>query len=80
MATSDNAVDTVEDRRSIIRSPAVSRHDFVLAVIPSVFVVAILVGHLWSLSVQTSICAASLLGGLVVIDALFVNPPSGRDR
>jgi len=80
MATSDNAVDAVENRRSMIRSPAVSRHDLVLAVIPSVFVMAILVGHLLSLSVQTSIWVASLLGALVVIDALFVNPPSGRDR
>lgn len=81
MATSDNAVDAVKNRRvDDTGSVAVTRHDLVLAVIPSVFVVSILVGHLLSLSVQASIGVASLLGALAVTDALFVNPPRTGGR
>jgi hypothetical protein len=76
MATSDNPVDTVENRQTEPPSlSSLSRHDLVLAVIPSVFVVSILVGHLLSLSAQASIGVASLVGALAVVDALFVNPP-----
>lgn len=80
MATSDNALDAVENRRTA-RSflSAISRYDLVLAVIPSVFVMAVLVGHLLSLSVQASIAVASLVGALAVVDALFVNPPGAGE-
>jgi hypothetical protein len=76
MATSDNPIDIVEKRRTERSSlSSVSRYDLVLAVIPSVFVVSVLIGHLLSLSAQASIGVASLIGALAVADALFVNPP-----
>lgn len=76
MATSDNPVDIAENRRTEHSSlSSFSRHDLVLAVIPSVFIVSVLIGHLLSLSAQASIGVASLVGALAVVDALFVNPP-----
>jgi hypothetical protein len=53
----------------------VSRHDLVLAVIPSAFVVALLVGQFLSLSARTTLAVASLVGMAVLLDALFVHPP-----
>lgn len=56
----------------------VSRYDLVLAVIPAVFVVAVLLGHLLPVSPRTAITGAALLGVLAMVDALFVNPPVSR--
>ncbi|QCC50228.1 hypothetical protein [Halapricum salinum] len=81
MATSDNAVDAVENRWSDCSLfAAMTRYDLILAVIPSVFVVSMLVGHLLDLSAQASIGVASLLGAFAVADALFVNPPCTGER
>lgn len=54
---------------------APTRYDLVLAVIPSAFVVALVAGHLLSLSATTSVVGASLVGALAVLDGLFLNPP-----
>ena len=56
-----------------------TRYDLVLAVIPSAFVVAMLVGHLLSLSVEASAVVASVVGVLALLDGLFLNPPETGD-
>lgn len=54
-----------------------SRYDLVLAVIPTAFVVALLVGNLLSVSARVALVSASVVGALAVLDALFLNPPTG---
>lgn len=53
-----------------------SYYDLVLAVIPSVFVLAVLVGHLLSVPARTAIAAAAAVAAVALVDALFVNPPT----
>lgn len=52
-----------------------SRDDLLLAVIPLAFVVATLAGAVGPASFTAAMRAAALVGALVVVDALFVNPP-----
>lgn len=52
-----------------------TRYDLVLAVIPSAFIVAVLLGHVFSLSVEASAAVASVVGALALLDGLFVHPP-----
>jgi len=54
----------------------VTRYDLVLLVIPAVFVLALAAAHVSPFRAQTLLAAASLVGGLAVVDGLFVNPPS----
>lgn len=56
----------------------ISHYDFVLAVIPVVFVVALLVGNLLSVAPRVALATASVVGLLAVVDALFLNPPTSR--
>ena len=58
-----------------------TRHDFVLAVIPTVFVFTLVAAVVLGFSLQTAITGASLVGAVAVIDALFIHPPTrGRRR
>lgn len=52
-----------------------SRYDLVLAMIPSAFVIAVLLGNLISLSMQSQLLVAALVGLIALVDALFINPP-----
>ena len=52
-----------------------SRYDFVLAVIPTAFLIAIVVGQLVSIPTHTTVTAATAIGTLALVDGLFVNPP-----
>lgn len=54
-----------------------TRHDLVLAVIPTAFVVAALVGGLAGVPARTAVGAAAGVGALAMLDALFFNPPRG---
>lgn len=54
---------------------SVSRYDLVLAVIPTAFLTAILVANLLSISTETTLLAAAMVGALALLDALFINPP-----
>lgn len=70
---------TVDRMDGIARQ--ISRYDLVLAVIPAAFVAAVLVGSAASVSFTATTGAASAVGLLAVVDALFLNPPresSGR--
>ena len=81
MATSDNATDRTPNRTDDRSGFPPSRYDLVLAVIPSVFIVAVLLGHLLSVSARVAVAGASLVAVLALVDALFINPPtSGRSR
>lgn len=53
----------------------VSYYDLVLAVIPAVFVVAVLLGELLAVPAETAIAGASIAAALALVDALFLNPP-----
>lgn len=54
-----------------------SRHDLVLVVIPVAFAAAILAGAASPVSIDGAVAAASVVGGLALVDALFLNPPTG---
>lgn len=59
-------------------SRGLSRYDLVLAVIPAAFVLAVVVAELFGVPVRESLLAAAGVGGLAVVDAVFVNPPSAE--
>jgi hypothetical protein len=59
---------------------SVSRYDFVLAVIPLVLLATTVATVVTAVPVQGGIAVASFAGALVMIDALFVHPPGGRDE
>ncbi len=52
-----------------------TRYDFVLAVIPVAFLAATVLHRLSVLNSTTAILLGGLIGGLAVVDALFLNPP-----
>jgi hypothetical protein len=80
MATADRTDRSGELSTSdSLLATAFTRHDLVLAVIPSAFVVAMLVGTVLSLSTRASVLLGSLVGALALADALFVNPPETGD-
>jgi hypothetical protein len=47
----------------------------VLLVIPAVFVLALAAAQVSPFRVSTLLAAASLVGGIAVVDGLFVHPP-----
>lgn len=61
-----------------------SRHDLVLAVIPVAFLLAALVATSPSVPASAAIAAASVVGGVAMLVALFLHPPrretTGRRR
>lgn len=52
-----------------------SRHDLVLAVIPAAFLLAALVATSPSVPASAALAAASVVGGVAVLVALFLHPP-----
>lgn len=54
-----------------------SRYDLVLVVIPAAFAAALLAGAVSAVSLHGAVAAASVVGGLALVDALFLNPPTG---
>lgn len=63
----------------LLEGAQVSHYDLVLAVIPSVFVVAVLAGNLLSVPAHIAVAGASLVASLALADALFVHPPVSGD-
>ncbi|RXK49198.1 hypothetical protein [Halorientalis pallida] len=72
MPRSDNAR---SGRIGLQTLDSVSRYDLVLALIPVVFLLSVVLGHLLSVPFRTTLVGASAVGALVLLDALFVNPP-----
>jgi len=52
-----------------------TRYDFVLGIIPAAFLLAAMLHRLSILNSTTAILVGGLIGGLAVVDALFLNPP-----
>ncbi len=59
---------------------AVSRYDLVLAVIPTAFLTALLTANLLSLPARSTLVIAAFISALVLVDALFLNPPRRPER
>lgn len=55
-----------------------SRYDVLLIALPAAFMLAALTGLLSSVPMRTALVGASLFGGVVLTDALFINPPVER--
>lgn len=64
------AVDRLNVRRRV------SRYDLVLAVIPTAFLVAGLLGQFVSAPTHVVLTGATVVGALALVDGLFVNPPT----
>lgn len=74
MATSDRS------RRGREHDPTgerLSRYDLLLLVIPAAFLLAIVGATVSTLPTRMFVAGASVVGGLAVVDGLFVNPPGG---
>lgn len=52
-----------------------TRYDLVLAVIPAAFLLAVMLGSTPAVPGPVAVAAASVVGVLAVVDALFLNPP-----
>lgn len=57
---------------------SLSRYDLLLAVIPAAFACSLAAGQLLSVPSSNAMAAASVVGALVLADALFLNPPRLR--
>jgi hypothetical protein len=77
MATSDRYGLPKRQDESALAIESLTRYDLVLAIIPSVFLMSLLVGQTLSISMPTVLLGAGLVGVLTVTDALFLNPPNG---
>ncbi|WP_336003245.1 hypothetical protein [Halorientalis halophila] len=59
------------------RTPrTLTRYDLVLALIPAVFLLSVVLAHFLGIPMRTALLGASSVGGLALLDALFVNPPT----
>lgn len=57
--------------------PQATRYDLVLAAIPAAFLLAALFASTPAVPEPAAFGAASVVGVLAVVDALFLNPPQG---
>jgi hypothetical protein len=55
-----------------------SRYDLLLALVPLGFGLALLAHVVTDVSLLTAVAAGAVLGLAVLVDALFVNPPTGN--
>ncbi|QIO23755.1 hypothetical protein [Haloarcula sp. JP-L23] len=59
-------------------TPSLSRYDFVLALIPTTFLLTVVAAGLVGVAVPKALAVGSVLALTAVVDALFINPPTGR--
>lgn len=77
MVLSDNypaSVASLVERASRLVS-SLSRYDLLLAVIPTAFVFAAVLGVALPVPPRDAVLAASVVGVAALVDALFLNPP-----
>lgn len=55
----------------------ISRYDLLLGLIPTAFVVAFLVGHVFGLPFEATVLGAAAIASIALFDGLFVRPPTG---
>ena len=65
-----------QSRNNSPRLGSVSRYDVVLALLPLAVLLPAVVSGLLGVSLQVALAAGSLFGVAVIVDALFVNPPT----
>lgn len=77
MATSTGTDVGRTDRRTSLGSPGpLSRYDLTLLVIPLVLALSGLVGAASAVPTPAALLVGALFGAAVVVDALFLNPPT----
>ena len=57
---------------------AANRYDFLLAIVPVAFAVALVVANVASVSILESTVVAAIVGALVIVDACYLNPPTDQ--
>ncbi|THE65780.1 hypothetical protein D8Y22_06335 [Salinadaptatus halalkaliphilus] len=57
---------------------AANRYDFLLAVVPVAFVVALVAATVLGTSMVQTLFVAALIGVLVIVDACYLHPPSDQ--
>ena len=65
-----------QSRNRPLRLSSLTRYDLVLTAIPVVFLLTAAVSGLLGVTLQTALAIGSLLGAAVIVDALFLNPPT----
>jgi len=68
-------IGAVDRIRTFLSNASLSHYDLVLAVIPSAFVLAVLLGHLLSVPPRIAFAGAAAVAAMAMIDGLFRNPP-----
>lgn len=58
---------------------AANRYDFLLAIVPVAFAVALVVPTVASVSVVETMLVAAIVGVLVIVDACYRNPPTDQE-
>ncbi|GEM_PF-6690005 len=76
MASSERSFAGTDPQPTTFASP--TRYDIHLGAIPLVFALAGLIGWITGVSSTVALAAASLVGFLVIADALFRHPPLSR--
>lgn len=79
MAVSRNPperTDTTRDAVAVL--DGLSRYDLLLALVPLGFALALLAHVVVGVPVLAAVAGGAMFGALVLVDALFVNPPSGN--
>ena len=56
---------------------SISRYDLLLAIIPLAFTVTVAIAGVIGLPVEIGIVAAGVVGLIVLLDGLFLRPPTG---
>lgn len=80
MTSSENSAESRRPNERRVSFHSLSRYDLLLAFMPTVFLVSLVVGNLLSLGIRTTLAGASVAGTVALVDALFLNPPSGTGR
>ena len=62
------------------RRESLSRYDIVLALIPVVLVLTAVTAQLLSIELPLALVVGAVMTTVAVVDALFVNPPTGRSQ
>jgi len=70
-----------EQHRDNVSPPAsVSRYDVVLALLPLAVLLPAVASGLFGVTLHTALAGGSLFGVAVLVDALFLNPPTKGGR
>ncbi|WP_235019789.1 hypothetical protein [Natrialba sp. INN-245] len=57
---------------------AVNRYDLLLAIVPVVFAVALVGAGVFGVSLEAAMVVAAIVGVVVIVDACYLNPPTGQ--